>query len=89
MEASIEVNVMILVWKDMTSFCRHLHEMRVFWHLHQANPLARWNKVRDMPAVRDVQPQNNAGGTNRFYDSRGKSIVVPIWKIIPPKGIQN
>ena len=80
---------MILVWKDMTSFCRHLHDMRIFWQLHQKNPRYRWNKVRDMPAMNDVQLRGNAGGANRFYNSDGKAIVVPIWKITPPRGIQN
>jgi nucleosome binding factor SPN SPT16 subunit len=81
-----ETTIMILVWKDMTSFCRHLHE---FWQMQKASPSHRWNKVRDMPSVRDIQLKNNSGGVNRFVDSRGKSIVVPIWKITPPRGIQN
>jgi predicted RNA-binding protein with PUA-like domain len=80
---------MILVWKDMTSFCRHLHDMRVFWQLHQKNPRYRWNKVRDMPAMNEMRLRGNAGGANRFYSSNGKAIVVPIWKITPPRGIQN
>jgi hypothetical protein len=80
---------MILIWKDMTSFCRHLHEMKVFRQLHQANPRYPWGKVRDMPIMSDIQLQSNAGGASRFYNSKGKPIVVPIWRISPPKGIQN
>ena len=80
---------MILVWKDVTSFCRHLHEMRVFWQLHESNFKHRQNNVRDMPAVRDVRPQSKAGGTNRLYNNNGQLIAVPIWKITPPKGTQN
>jgi hypothetical protein len=80
---------MILVWKDVTSFCRHLHDMRVFWQLHQASSQDKWSKVKDMPAVRDIQLQSRAGGVSRMFNSNGQLIVVPIWKIKPPRGIQN
>jgi len=80
---------MILVWKDITSFCRHLHDMRVFQQLHEADAQRRWNKVRDMPAAGDIRVQGDAGGVNRLFNSSGKPLVVPIWKIFPPKGIQN
>jgi hypothetical protein len=73
----------------MTSFCQHLHDMRVFWQLHQTSTRYGWNKIRDMPAMQDIQLQRNAGGVNRFFNSSGKSIVVPIWKIPLSRGIQN
>jgi malate synthase len=80
---------MILVWNDVKSFNRHLENMRAFRQLHQANAKCEWNLIKDMPMPHDVQPSSNAGGVNRFFNSSGRAIVVPIWEITLPRGLQN
>jgi hypothetical protein len=80
---------MILVWNDVKSFNRHLENMREFRQLHQANTKCGWNLIKDMPVPSDVRAPSNAGGVNRLFNSSGRAIVVPIWKITLPEGLQN
>jgi len=76
---------MILVWNDAKSFNRHLENMRAFRRSHKAGVEYPGNLLRDMPALRDIQPGGNAGGSF----SCGGMVAVPIWKITLDRNMRN
>jgi len=80
---------MILVWNSVKSFQRHLEEMRVFQQSHNNTPVAELKMISVMPMPFDITLPHETGLIKSFYDSRGKLILVPIWKITVPRGSQN
>jgi len=81
--------VIALVWNDAKSFKKHLEDMRMFRQLHQSSLESRFTLLKDMPTPGDIHPQNNTGGARSFISARVKSIIVPIWEIVPPRNSQN
>jgi hypothetical protein len=79
---------MILIWNDAGSFKRHLEAMKTFRHSHRAGP-ASGLFLRDMPAAYQIDPSHGEKLIAHLTDSRGKVILVPIWKIPVPPGSQN
>ena len=80
---------MILVWNDVKSFQRHLEEMCQFRRAHRWSEAASLRLLKDMPILFDVNPPENAGRIAGFTGAGGKCVVVPIWKVAPPRGSQN
>jgi len=80
---------MILVWNDAKSFQRHLEDMRIFRQSHQGLPGSELTSFKGMPTPHDVNYPCNTGGGRRLIKTGGKTIIVPIWKIVLPRGSQN
>lgn len=80
---------MILVWNDAKSFQRHLEDMRKFRQSHQGLPGSELTLLKGMPTPRDTNYPRNSGGGRRLIKTGGKTIIVPIWKIVIPRGSQN
>jgi len=80
---------MILVWNDAKSFQRHLEDMRIFRQSHQGLPGSELRLFKGMPTPHDVNYPCNTGGGRRLIKTSGKTIIVPIWKIVLPRGSQN
>ena len=79
---------MILVWNDAQSFHRHLEAMKTFRQSHGAN--AGGNKlIKDMPTLFELDLPRRDKVITCFTDSRGKLILVPIWKITISPSLQN
>ncbi len=81
---------MILVWQDVRSFQRHLEDMGRFRRSHEGAGVPE-GSFRDMPAVFDIEPGDYPGraGAPAFTRVRGRSTIVPIWKIDLPGGSRN
>lgn len=81
---------MILVWDNIKSFQRHLEDMRLFHNLHAHNtPVADLKILKDMPMPFDIDLPRETGLVKSVYDTRGKLILVPIWRVGLSKGSQN
>lgn len=80
--------VMALVWNDAKSFKRHLEQMREFRQSHHHNPGDGLAQLKDMPPG-DTHSLSKTGGAGGFITIRGKSAIVPIWEIVPPRNSQN
>jgi hypothetical protein len=81
---------MILVWDNIKSFQQHLEDMRKFRQSHVINaPTAELRMLKTMPIPIDVTLPRETGLVRNIYDSRGKLILVPIWRITPSRGSQN
>jgi len=81
---------MVLVWNDIKSFQRHLEDMKVFRQAHlDSAPMEGLKLLKDMPIPFDIEPPRETGLVKSFIDSRGKLILVPIWKTELSKGSQN
>jgi hypothetical protein len=44
---------------------------------------------KSMPTPYDINFPRNAGGGKHLVKTGDKTIIVPIWKIEPPRGSQN
>jgi hypothetical protein len=81
---------MVLVWNDIKSFQRHLEDMKVFRQAHlDSAPMEGLKLLKDMPIPFDATPSCGTGIIKSFTDTRGKVILVPIWKTTLPRGSQN
>ena len=81
---------MILVWDNIKTFQQHLEDMRQFRRSHVPNaPTVELRMLKTMPMPFDVTLPQETGLVRNFYDSRGKMILVPIWKVTPSRGSQN
>jgi hypothetical protein len=80
---------MILTWNDAKSFQRHLEDMRVFRQSHLIDLGEGLKMLKDMPIPFDIKPQCETGTITSFTDTRGKVIIVPLWKITLSIGSQN
>jgi hypothetical protein len=79
---------MILVWDNARSFQRHVEAMRIFRRSHAMRPLEHLF-FRDMPSPYDIDLDRGGKLIKSLTDSRGRAIIVPIWKISAPPGSQN
>lgn len=81
---------MILGWKNLDAFKRHMEEMESFRRAHpHLTPERHRKTVRAVPAPLN---NNHPRQTTHFYnliEDTGKTIVFPIWDIELPKGSQN
>ena len=80
---------MILTWNDAKSFQRHLEDMSTFRRSHFMAPWEGLKMLKDMPIPCDIKPQCETGMITALTDTRGKVIIVPIWKISLPRCSQN
>jgi hypothetical protein len=81
---------MILVWDNIKSFQQHLEDMRQFRRAHLQNtPRAELSMLKTMPIPFDFTLPQETGLVKKIYDSRGKLMLVPIWRITPSRGSQN
>ena len=79
--------VMALVWNDAKSFKQHLEHMRMFRQTHHSDE-GRFAPLKEMPTLCDIHPPSKPGLRGRI-SIRGKSALVPIWEIAPPRNSQN
>jgi hypothetical protein len=79
---------MILVWNDTKSFQKHLEAMRTFRQSHGINQ-PDGLLLKDMPTLHEIGLPPKEKRITCLTDSRGKLILVPIWKIAAPPGLQN
>jgi hypothetical protein len=81
---------MVLVWNDIKAFQQHLEDMKAFRQSHfDAPPPEGLKQLKDIPIPFDSIPASGTGIIKSFTDTRGKVILVPIWKTTPPRGSQN
>ena len=81
---------MILVWNNIQSFQQHLEDMRQFRQSHvQSAPKEELRMFKTMPIPFDVTLPQETGLVRNIYDSKGKLMLVPIWRITPSRGSQN
>jgi hypothetical protein len=80
--------VMALVWNDAKSFKKHLEHMRMFRQSHHSDK-SRFAPLKDMPTLCNIHPPNKSGGARGSISIKGKSNLVPIWEIAPPRNSQN
>ncbi len=80
---------MILVWNDAKSFQRHLEDMRKFRQSHRSLPGSELTLLKGMPTPQDINFPRNTGGGRHLLKTGGKTIIVPIWKIVLARGSQN
>ena len=78
-----------LVWNDAKSFRQHLEDMRMFRLSHHGNPKSGFTMPKNMPTTYDIQLPQKTGGTRNLINVSGKSALVPIWEIVPPRNSQN
>ncbi len=81
---------MILVWDNIKSFQQHLEDMRLFRksHFHKT-PVVDLRMLKDMPIPFDIKLPQETGLIKSVYDSRGRLILVPIWRVNLSRGSQN
>lgn len=79
----------VLVWNNARSFQRHVADMNLFRCQHQNSPGQPPDIFRDMPRPGDIQLPGNFGGAKFRISPRRQSMLVPIWEIELPGGIQN
>ena len=79
---------MVLVWNNVQSFQRHLEAMKNFRRSHGAGRLPGLT-IRDMPTPYDIGPRRKDRLVPCFTDSRGRLILVPMWKISLSHGSRN
>jgi hypothetical protein len=81
---------MVLVWKDINSFRRHIENMKTFRESHPSNPpVERLRLLQEIPFPMEDVPTCDTGLVESFTDTRGKTILIPIWEINTPRGSQN
>ena len=79
---------MALVWNDAKSFRRHIEAMRIFRESHSPIP-SDMQILRDMPVPYFTGIPQESNRITCLTDSKGKVILVPIWKMAVPPGLQN
>jgi len=80
---------MILVWNDTKAFQQHLEDMRTFRRAHHGMPGKELMLFKSMPTPYDINYPSDNGGARRLIETGYKTIIVPIWKIVPARGSQN
>jgi hypothetical protein len=80
--------VMALVWNDAKSFKQHLEHMKKFRQSHHSNE-GRLAPLKEMPTLYNIRPPSKTGEVRGSISIRGKSAIVPIWEIEPPRNSQN
>jgi hypothetical protein len=81
---------MILVWDNIKSFQQHLEDMRQFRQSHVPNAATIESRMlKTLPMPFDVTLPRETGVVQNIYDSSGKLIIVPIWRITPSRDSQN
>jgi len=81
---------MVLVWNDISSFRRHIENMKAFRQSHLGGPpMESFKLLSEIPQQLDNIPSCGTGIAESFTDTRGKIALVPIWDVNPPKGSQN
>jgi hypothetical protein len=81
---------MILVWDSIKSFQQHLEDMRQFRRSHFHNEsTGEPRMLKTMPIPINFTLSQDTGLVKDIYNSRGKLILVPIWRITPSRGSQN
>jgi hypothetical protein len=80
---------MILVWNSIKSFQQHLEEMKQFRQSHNNVRAEEIKMLKVMPMPFDVTIPRETGLIKSLFDSKGKLVLVPIWKINVSKGSQN
>jgi hypothetical protein len=81
---------MILGWKNINAFKRHMEEMNSFRRTHaHFTPGEQLKITRAVPVPFNNNPPCRTELSTSFSDDKGKIIVVPIWKVSSPKGAQN
>jgi hypothetical protein len=79
---------MILVWNNAKSFQQHVEDMKAFRQAHDASR----NELmlsKNMPIPYDVNVPCKASGGRHVIRTGNKVIIVPIWKVELPAGVQN
>ena len=79
--------VMVLVWNDAKSFKRHLEHMRMFRQTHHSDE-GRLAPLKEIPTLCNIHTLSKPGIRGPI-SIRGKSALVPIWEIAPPRNSQN
>lgn len=81
---------MVLVWNATKFYQRHLEDMKTFRQSHLDVPVTEGLKLlKEIPLQFDNIPAGGTGIIKSLTDAKGKVIIVPIWKINPPRGSQN
>lgn len=81
---------MILGWKNIDAFKRHMEEMESFRRVHShLTPAEQQKLVRVAELPFDTSPANTTWEFTGTTDDNGKTVVVPIWDISIAKGTQN
>ena len=81
---------MVIVWNDIKSFRRHLEDMKTFRQSHPDIAATEELKLlKEISLKFDNLPAGGTGIIKSLTDAKGKIIIVPIWRINPPKGSQN
>ena len=80
---------MALVWNDAKSFKQHLEYMRMFRRSHHSVQPSRFAPLKGMPTSCGIHPPSKIGGARGFINVIGKSVLVPLWEIVLPRGSQN
>jgi hypothetical protein len=79
---------MVLVWKDIKSFQRHLEVMRTFRQSHSTFS-SDIQLLGDMPASYEIDLSYGESLIIYLTYSGRILIFIPIWKIVAPPGSQN
>jgi hypothetical protein len=81
---------MVLVWNDISSFRRHLENMKTFRQSHlDGPPVERFKLLNEMPQQLDSIPSCRTRIIESFAGTKSKVTLVPIWQVNPPRGSQN
>ena len=81
---------MVLVWNDISSFRRHVENMKSFRRTHlDSPPMEAFKLLKEIPQQLDEIPSCGTGIIESFIDNRGKVAIVPIWQMSLPRGSQN
>lgn len=81
---------MILVWDNIKSFQQHVADMRLFRSSHTPKaPVVDLRMLNDMPVSFDVTLPHETGLIKNVYDTRGKLVLVPIWRVNLSRGAEN
>jgi len=80
---------MMLVWKDVRSFNRHLESMRTFRRRHGTGIRRLSSLLKDMPATLVMSPGRNTGGAFRPASPRGMAVSFPLWQVRLPGSARN
>jgi hypothetical protein len=76
-------------WENIEAFRRHLIKMEEFRHTHRHNRCSVSIAHNDIPLPCKTRQQNCDQNDIGLFTTRGKPVVVPIWKIEPAEDSQN
>ena len=80
---------MILVWDNAQAFRQHVEDMKTFRQSHSDIARSELSLFKGKPPSYDVRFPCNTGGSSQLIKTGGKTIIVPIWKIVLSQGSQN